>query len=322
MPRGLDVIAALGNPDAITLLAPDLRRWGYSPQLAATRDFTAAYLTRPGDHSVYDTWLAALATLHEDRSREPYFPQAMRMPAWRHKQLHTQLTSWAELRHDTILVVKQSYSKLPECDYPSGYVEPYPEFFTRAQGLAEGMAAVLTGLEKRGRLPVSYRAEPARNYWVRAASILAKLGGLARKELRGEAFAQDERDFLKRTIEIRRIDQGVCGVGTGPFIETFTGWYADLLFPDPKDLMKSSLTVSDVHTNPEGSVLEVGAGDVHLAVIAIDNGSDRMAYVGPIYTYYEFTQPASARLTDEEFEARLRTGTPPSRPDWVRVFEP
>jgi hypothetical protein len=52
------------------------------------------------------------------------------------------------------------------------------------------------------------------------------------------------------------------------------------------------------------AVLEQGVGDVGFAVIAIDNGPDRMAYVGPIYSYYEFSMPAAKRMTDEEWTAR------------------
>ncbi|MBX6314962.1 MAG: DUF3160 domain-containing protein [Isosphaeraceae bacterium] len=320
MPRGLDVIAALGNPDAIPLLASDLQRWEYAPHLAAAREFTAAYLAGPGGRSVYDLWLSALATLHQDMSREPFFPQAMQMPAWRHKQVHTQLASWAELRHDTILFAKQSYTKRPECDYPTGYVEPYPEFFSRMQRLAEGVVAALTDLERSEPLPAAYPGPSARPYWNRAAKTLQKLGDLARKELRGEEFTDDDRGFLKRTIEIHRRGEP-DGCGGRLRNDIFTGWYADLLFPHASGWMKASPAVADVHTAPP-AMLEVGVGDVHLAVIAIDNGTDRMAYVGPIYTYHEFIQPVSARLTDEEFESRLRSLEPPSRPDWVRSFEP
>jgi Protein of unknown function (DUF3160) len=34
--------------------------------------------------------------------------------------------------------------------------------------------------------------------------------------------------------------------------------------------------------------LEVGVGDVDVLIVAVDNGRDRAAYVGPVYSYYEF----------------------------------
>ena len=53
----------------------------------------------------------------------------MRTEAWQHKQLQTQLASWSELRHNTILYAKQSYTMGATCEYPAGYVEPYPETY-------------------------------------------------------------------------------------------------------------------------------------------------------------------------------------------------
>src|SRR5262249_10640270 len=39
MPRGLDVMAALGNNEAVPLLADDLQKWNYSANLLACREF-------------------------------------------------------------------------------------------------------------------------------------------------------------------------------------------------------------------------------------------------------------------------------------------
>ena len=41
--------------------------------------------------------------------------------------MNAQLASWAELRHDTLLYAKQSYTAVPVCDFPDAYVDPYPE---------------------------------------------------------------------------------------------------------------------------------------------------------------------------------------------------
>jgi hypothetical protein len=53
----------------------------------------------------------------------------MQTAAWADKMLQTQLASWAQLRHDTILYSKESYTGNVLCEYPAGYVEPYPEFY-------------------------------------------------------------------------------------------------------------------------------------------------------------------------------------------------
>ena len=38
---------------------------------------------------------------------------------------------WTQLRHDTILYIKQSMTGVPSCSYPAGYVEPVPLFWER-----------------------------------------------------------------------------------------------------------------------------------------------------------------------------------------------
>jgi len=50
--------------------------------------------------------------------------------------LNGQLGSWAELRHNTVLYVKESYTGMPVCEYPDAYVEPNPTFFARVVAFA------------------------------------------------------------------------------------------------------------------------------------------------------------------------------------------
>jgi len=332
MPRGLDVLAALGSSEARGLLADDLQRWNYAPQLDSARNLTAAYLASPaGQRSINDLWLGAIGSLSANMSSEKIFPQAMRTNAWRLKQLNTQLASWAELRHDGILYEKQSYTSHVECDYPAGFVEPYPEFYARLASLARAMARSLADMQSGFQRPgdeeearsLRHLAEKPRKFWGAFASTMDRLERLARKELGGERFTADDESFLKQTIDVRMVDRADCGRGMGPFVRSYTGWYCDLLYPEAEGIDQFQPSVADVHTDSNGhEVLEVGVGRANLALVAVDNGQDRMAFVGPVYTYYEFARPASRRMTDEEFKAALIGGTEPARPDWIGAFDP
>ncbi len=56
------------------------------------------------------------------------YPMFMQVPAWLDKDLFAALASWAELRHDTILYAKQSYTMEVTAVRPvpkmvKGYVE-------------------------------------------------------------------------------------------------------------------------------------------------------------------------------------------------------
>ena len=79
--------------------------------------------------------------------------------------------------------------------------------------------------------------------------------------------------------------------------------------------------VVDVHTDTKSQqVLQVGVGDAQFVVVAIDNEDDRTVYVGPVFTYYEFTHPASDRLTDEKWVQKWYKDDVPPRPFWTTPF--
>src|SRR5262245_64703698 len=93
------------------------------------------------DSNIYMKWLACLRELSAPTTDAKY-PEAMRTRAWAMKTLNTQLASWTQLRHDTILYAKQSYAGGDSCVYPAGFVEPRVEFWQRLRATAT-MAADL-----------------------------------------------------------------------------------------------------------------------------------------------------------------------------------
>ena len=67
-------------------------------------------------------------------------------------------------------------------------------------------------------------------------------------------------------------------------------------------------------------MIHEGIGNVHLLMIAIDNGPDRMVYAGPVFSHYEFEVPGVNRLSDEDWKARLQSGQKPPSPEWTRGY--
>ncbi len=75
----------------------------------------------------------------------------MQGTAWHDKQLQSSLSSWAQLRHDTILYAKASGAEMGG-DMPpevQGWVEPVPEVWGRLAYLSR---LSRSGLEQRGLL--------------------------------------------------------------------------------------------------------------------------------------------------------------------------
>ena len=138
MPNPLDVaFAVLGNAQAGELLEPELVTYSYAPDLHAMRTLVDAH-PEPfwGREPVHTRWLGALRALSpDDESADPEAHGLRRSRGaspGAAASLNTQLASWAELRHDTILYAKQSYTGGVTCEFPDAYVDPYPRSTRRS----------------------------------------------------------------------------------------------------------------------------------------------------------------------------------------------
>ena len=164
IPSCLDVAyAVLGNDATVPLLTKRMQdkdgrlfRDGlnYQHNLAATRRVIDSQDKEVWDENLYNGWLGCLRRLSTPTT-DKAFPEAMRTEAWAMKNLNTQMASWTQMRHDTILYVKQSYTNQTKCEYPAGYVEPLPEFWGRFGKLASRAADLIES--NRSRVGVAER---------------------------------------------------------------------------------------------------------------------------------------------------------------------
>ena len=316
MPMGLDVAYVLGNDAALPLLAEQLQQWHYAPNLAASRKYVAGRPSGFWQASLYNVWLDALRQL-DDAPMAGAFPEVMQTEAWQRKQMQTQLASWSELRHNTVLYAKQSYTARDRCEYPAGYVEPYPELYRRVKFFAAEGSRLLQAADYSATEVPKDRTDQLKTQQVdflqKMATIMARLETLARKELASQPFSDEESTWLKKVIDAR-------GVGSGP--PQYDGWYCDLFYGGGERAAEWDPTIIDVHTDPNsGRALHVGVGDCNFLVAAIDNDGDQMVYVGPAYSYYEFPHPVEKRLSDVEWQQLIITEKEPPRPAWVDSFQ-
>ncbi len=85
--------------------------------------------------------------------------------------------------------------------------------------------------------------------------------------------------------------------------------------------------MTDIHTNvPDprhgdpGGMLTQAVGNVELLLAAIDSGTDRMVYAGPVFSHYEFETRGLTRKSDSEWRKDLREGRLPPRPPWTHGY--
>ncbi|MCI0537579.1 MAG: DUF3160 domain-containing protein [Verrucomicrobiales bacterium] len=107
----------------------------YQHNLAAVRKVMDRQTPEAWNTSIYMNWLACLRALSAPTT-DSRFPEALRTRAWAQKTINTQLASWTQLRHDTGLYTKQSYTDFGFCMFPRGFVEPRLDFWDRLTRMA------------------------------------------------------------------------------------------------------------------------------------------------------------------------------------------
>jgi hypothetical protein len=300
-PRGLDVMAVLGSRRALEILgrAGDTSYADYPAQFDKLSGLYAATTPDEWRQDLSWRWLHALLPLLGERPAgvpQPFLAG----PAWRDKELQTALGSWTELRHDTVLYAKQSYTAVPKNALPDpyaayGFVEPAPQVYSRLAAMFRDLRTTLDGLG----LAVEGIPQKLEEF----EAVLLRLEDISVREIAGEALGDDDQAFI------------------GRFGDTLGS-----LARFPPELMRrvSSATdarmdiVVDVHTDPNtGQVLEEAIGaPADIYVIVRDGRVDRLCR-GGIFTYYEFKHPLNDRLTDEKWQEMGRSKTRPARPDWL-----
>ncbi len=316
VPNPLDVaFAALGNDQALSLLGAELdEEADFAGALAAMRVLVDEHPAQYWDSSLYTSWLSALRTLSPAASPATDLPSVARSDAWGRRLLNTQLSSWAQLRHNNVLYVKQSYTSGAACEYPEAYVDPYPEFFQSVARFGERAQELIASLELDDKLATSLA-----DYFARVAQINITLADMAAEQRSGMPHSAEHMSFINQAVTTSiNCDGTVLG---------HTGWYADLHF-DPLQAAEEDPAITDVHTDVGGelpvfrppSVLHVGTGLPRPIVVTVDSCNGPRAYAGVISTYHEVLEEGLNRLTDAEWKEHLYNANvtePPSSVPWL-----
>ena len=291
LPNALDVPAAMGSDEALSIL-DSMGATGYanySENMDKMRAMVSESPESTWEASLYSQWLNTLRPLLEVKGEG--YPTYMQSEEWQKKNLVTFLGSYTELKHDTILYSKQMMAEMGGGEIPvkddRGYVEAEPLVYARLTGLVN---ATSSGLEGYGVLS----AEDKENLKL-LAEITTQLQVIAEKELRNELPTEEEFEFIRSYGG--QLEHFWQEVNKEKAKESPYGMLTTEEFP--------AAVVVDVATDPNGSCLELGTGRINdiIVVVTVD-GVKKLAY-GKVYSYYEFEQPLSDRLTDSEWKQMI-----------------
>jgi hypothetical protein len=284
--------------------------------------------------NIYVRWLDALRTLSESHI-DPRLPQSMRTHAWAMKSLNTQLASWTELRHDTVLYAKQSYTSMIICSYPCVFVEAVPVFW---QKMADMAAFAANGIS---RVTIPQRQIPFNGYELSSSEIrsnqvaflrqfsdrMTTLRQISTKELERKPLSDEETEFLHNVVEIQKLYDGLQYSGWLPalfyrsaFYKNFPNWR----FHQDQGISRRDSLVTDVHTVPNdidaGHILHQAIGRVNFLFMAVETVHEKIVCGGPVFTHYEMPTEGMNRMTDDEWDKILNTAGSPAPPLWTQEF--
>jgi hypothetical protein len=300
LPRGLDLIAAMGSHRARELLH-DLGDDAYRASAAAP-SYQEAFETLRKELNELDlldsnrnlswAWLYALRGLLAENV-EPDHRYAL--APYRTRCLNAALASWAQGRQDAVLYASRGQAlemlpaKAPKSVAPGGdraarggYVEP-------VRGLYNHLLA-LTRMTTRGLDVLSALSEPTRQRLAGLEARLQTLRTLARSEALGPPLNARDLAALASLVEDL---QGSAAAG-----------------------------IVSVHATPDcGTVLQEATGLFDIGLFLCPDGPDRWALAaGPVLSYYELKRPATQAWTTEAWRHALTEGAGPDRPPWVGEY--
>lgn len=310
LPNALDVPSVLGSMEAQAILheagADDFAK--YSDNRESLRKEIAQNGDALWTGSLYAQWLYTLNPLLTAKGEG--YPAFMQSKEWERKNLQTYLASYTELKHDTVLYSKQAMAEmgggpLEELD-DRGYVEPEPELYGRLSRLTQG---TMEGLSHYGVLS-STDADGLKTL----AELASKLETISKKELANEKLSDEEYELIR---------------SYGGQLEHLWDLTADT---DNQSWTKAAecpaAVVTDIATDPNGSVLQVGTGILSKIYVVFPIDGELHIAVGVVSSFYQFEQPMASRLTDSEWRSMLGIGTyqdanstaMPEKPAWTKSF--
>ena len=310
--RGLDIMKVFGSNTAEILLSksdyPNME--GLKEKLDNLQEEFSSLDSNFWKKSYYNRVLYQIKTLATfEQGAGFYFTET---PAWNIKSQLSAHGTWAELRHDTILYVKQSFAeRAGDGDYePTFRTKPLPK-------------------------PVHY-IEPNIPFWESSVSAVSELYNIY---LIYDLLDDESEYALKKLLENYKMALEICKkeAANEPITENENAWIPTFIsslnnivlvhnnkgYVDNHDLLKMAC-IADIFTNGDlGLCVETGVGFPHRIYVPLNDsqGGKRIA-VGYIFSYYEFNQPMNSRMTDDEWKKIVyKVNNLPKLPDYMPFWE-
>jgi hypothetical protein len=317
-PSGLDISSVLGSIRARELLDTyyqPCKLWpGYEENFQRMKEKISKLKEDDWMSNMYNGWLYTITSIQQSFEDIEGAPMFMKNTSWTDKSISSALGSYAELKHDTVLYVKQPIAECGGFEYTyHHYVEPNVNVYCKLLWLTEFSTQ---NLKDRGLLSEEFEKTSQK-----IVKLLILLRDCSVKELNNEVLSDEDKTKL----------------------DTFGGLIDSIMYELLAEANGSELScsavISDIAT-VNNCPLEIGTELPNEIFVVIKDGEELFLSRGAVYGYHEFI--SDTRLTDEEWHTQLGVkrekygenegeyyiidvGKPlpslPSQPKWVNSFK-
>ena len=315
LPSGLDVASVLGSKMAEVILNETGEFNKYPHLRSQIENLKSRYSESklPANDSLYQKWLAALATQWSDNVAAP--GNTINSEIWENKRLQTGLASWATLRHATVLVNERGMAECGESGFeavilrpPRGYVEPDPQTF---EAIASLFDATIEVVNSGGAAWSELQNQSD------VKNDKALQDGVIRRLTESRDKIRMFRDIAKKEIEGKPLTnkeyEEILYVGRAAehnFLIFKSLSQEDFALSNPDPIPK----VADV-AESSGELLLVGVGSPIEWDQVVPFFGRKQIVKGSIYSYYE--TKSDRVMTDSEWRSKL-SGI--AHPEWLKPF--
>ncbi len=303
--KGLDVMGVLGSARAYEIsdtLYHQTDYYNYSSEFNKLRTEFDNIDNVTWNSNMYWNWLKIIKLLFTPNQNNPQ--KFLDFVTWKDKELMTALSAWVELKHDTILYTKQPFAAecgMPDMEtfipnIPSAYVEPNTKLY-------HNINILISNVSKQLDIMQLIDEEDSKTL-KKLNSLISFLEQISLKEIKHIPVNSEENKKLQKYGA--QLEHLTLSLANGEYKN---------LYEDDIAIVTDVQTAFDIGAN-KSYVLEEGIGRVHPIFVLLDIDNHRQINEGSTFSYYEFTVPASERLTDKKWRKMKK----PQMPKWTESF--
>lgn len=237
--------------------------------------------------TTYHKWLKMLGYLFAPIENVPYFKT---LPQYIYKNILSYMGSYTELKHDTLLYVKQAYAELGGWGIEACIITVYPPALPVPKGYVEADINFINQLIWLNQNILKW-FDDADNF-KQFENYLQKIKSIALQQMNNKIISDEDFEWLRLSYD-----------------QLWELTYPRKIFWEASSKLERGALIADIFTSEGGNPLYEAVGRPLLMAVMIDDINGSRVVMWPIFSHYEFYSSdnileSEQRYTDELWQEK------------------